>query len=200
MAVAELLTEIAKPKYAGKSDPEIVAMLNEWQRKFVPCPTKALSIKFAEVGLQGSMDVAREQKAIDDDLWKRWRMLLGVMADKNIDLIMFDERKIAIADMLNSLLRLEVIDKTEHIWLTDLGVRSWTMGRRTFDRDVTEDDVKASRELAPLHEKVMTRREELKKKHAEEIADLQATHDELQKRDGQQRPIGDRKHVPKWEK
>lgn len=159
MAVAELLNEIAKPDYDGLADADVVAALNTWQRVYVPCATKALSIMFAQIGLQGRVEVARDKGDIDDALWLRWKMLLGVMADPDIPTVMFDAKPILIADFFDSLLTLAVIDQTQHIWLTDLGVRSWTAGRKIYARDVKETDIVAAKELAALHAKVQSRRE-----------------------------------------
>lgn len=198
MAVAELLTEIAKPEYVKKSDAEIASALNEWHTIYVPCPTSALRSKFAELNLIARLKVAREKALADDTLWSRCIGLVD--ASDGTEPVMFDAKPLEIESLFHTLAKIGVINETECIWLCDLGRKQWTVARRCFARDVDAADIAAAKELKPLADKVAARRQYV----ADEIARLQAelneSHDALQARDEQLKIIADVNHVPAWEK
>lgn len=207
MAVAELLAELARadkdtaqPIYEGLSDKDIVAALNEWKHEYVPCETQSLSIKFKEIGLHGKIELAREKGIVDDELWLRWKSLLAVMADPAIPTVLFNEPPILIHDLFLTLLALGIIQEPHNHWLIDLGVRSYTIGRKCCACDVTEEYLAKARELETLNEKVAAQREAVKAEYELKLAQIQSAHDELQKQDGSLMPVGNKDFVPEWEK
>lgn len=206
MAVVELLMELARvdedenPVYDGKTDAEIVIALNEWHTTYVPCPTAALLKKFSELALQGRMELAREKGNVDDKHLARWLTLLKFCEQFAIP-VMFNAGRPSVADLFEYMSAAGIITPTETTWLLDLGCFRLTIGRTVFQRDVTAVDIAKAREMQPLANKVRTRREAEEAEHVAKLAEVQAAHDELQKRDPNSLEIiGDKNHVPSWER
>lgn len=192
MAVLELVEVLQDPEWKGLTRIEKLQLLNEWHTEFIPCSVSFLSDKIKLLNLETRLATAQAKGQVDGDLWDRWSSLVKSLAlNPPSAVLMFDAKPLFIDQLFQSLRTMTLLEDFEEIWLRDLGRRMWTIARRAYHQDVTEEILTKVEALAPVAAKIASRRQSLIADHQVKMAEAQLVNDQVQARDPAGVPLAD---------